>query len=340
MAAVAEFCYDIEGGLFTPSHDPNAPIHVYGIPTAEEREFLTTELQIDEHTLQSALDPDELARLEFEPSHVAVILKRPESVTDESGAEFRVTSVGAFLFETRLVIVQGDSAVLLGGRGPGGRCSTLRGALLQLIYSSIMRFLQDVRLVQQLSNSIEERIGVSLGNRALSSMFDLQKGLVMYQSAVQSNQVLLTKLRMYADRIGFSREEREFLDDLIVENEQCLKLVELHERILTEMSDARVSIINNNLTVLMKKLTVISTIFLPLNLIASMGGMSEWTLITRNMPFWESYSIFSGIMVIIGLGTWIAIRRIGIGERPRRKRQRHSARPSRMPAWLAGLLGH
>ncbi|MCR4415195.1 MAG: hypothetical protein NUV77_22465, partial [Thermoguttaceae bacterium] len=83
---------------------------VYVNPGDAERKYLVETLKIDEHTLNSALDPDELARLEFEPSHVAVILKRPDSVADESGAEFRVTSVGAFLFETRLVIVQGDSA--------------------------------------------------------------------------------------------------------------------------------------------------------------------------------------------------------------------------------------
>ena len=33
--------------------------------------------QLDEHTLQSALDPDELSRIEIESNHVAIILKSP-----------------------------------------------------------------------------------------------------------------------------------------------------------------------------------------------------------------------------------------------------------------------
>ena len=69
----------------------------------------------------------------------------------------------------------------------------------------ISQFMMDVRQIHQLSQSIEDHIEHSLGNKALSSMFDLQKGLVYYQSAVQSNQVLLSKLRMHADR----REEVE-----------------------------------------------------------------------------------------------------------------------------------
>jgi magnesium transporter len=340
MAAAAELCYDIAGGMVTPSRDPHAPISVFGVPTPEEREFLTTELQIDEHTLQSALDPDETARLEVEPSHVAIILKRPNAVTDENGMEFRVASLGAFLFQAKLVIVQSGGTLLFEARRPSGRCETLRGALLHLIYSAITQFMMDVRQIHQVSQSIEDHIEHSLGNKALSSMFDLQKGLVYYQSAVQSNQVLLSKLRMHADRIGFSREERELLDDAIVENEQCLKLVEMHSHILTDMSDARVSIINNNLTMLMKKLTVISTIFLPLNLIASMGGMSEWTLITKHMPLAVSYSLFSAVMVVIGLATWLVVRHIGIEERPKRTRRTRSGRLNRLPAWLGGLLRH
>ncbi len=262
-----------------------------------------------------------MARLEFEPSHTALIVKRPAARPEDGGMEFRVASLGAFLFEDKLVLVHSDGLPLFEGGRALARCNSLRGVLLQLIYRSTAQFMRDVRLIHQVSQSIEDHIEYSLGNKALSSMFDLQKGLVYYQSALQSNQVLLSKLSIHGGRIGFTPEEREFLDDLIVENEQCLKLVEMHSHILTDMSDARVSIINNNLTILMKKLTVISTIFLPLNLIASMGGMSEWTVATAGMPMWLSYSLFSVLLVAIGWVTWKVIRNVGIEDRPHRKRR-------------------
>ena len=56
-----------------------AQVYVYTNPTAEEQRFLVDNYQIDEHTLSSALDPDELPRLEFEPEHIVMIYKRPKN---------------------------------------------------------------------------------------------------------------------------------------------------------------------------------------------------------------------------------------------------------------------
>ena len=311
--------FAIANGFVLPATCDDAPILVYGAPTEEEQSLLITRLMIDEHTLQSALDPDETARLEFEPSHIAIILKRPESYSTDAPGEFRVASLGAFLYEDKLVIVQSDGMPLFEGGRPFTRCESLRGALLHLIYHSIAQFMTNVRLINQVSSSIEKHIEFSLSNRALSSMFELQKGLVYYQSAVHSNQVLLNKLRMNAERIGFTAEEREFLEDLLVENDQCTKQVEIYSSILSNLSDARVSIISNNLSVLMKKLTVISIVFMPINILASMGGMSEWTIFTKHLPWSISYMLFTALMVLVGYVTWLVIRNIGIQETPLRK---------------------
>jgi len=47
---------------------PDGPISVYIAPDEAERRFLVESLRVDEHTLASALDPDELARLSSSPS--------------------------------------------------------------------------------------------------------------------------------------------------------------------------------------------------------------------------------------------------------------------------------
>ncbi|MCJ7674461.1 MAG: hypothetical protein MUO33_04835, partial [Sedimentisphaerales bacterium] len=44
-------------------------VSVYIAPDENERKYLLEQLKIDEHTLSSSLDPDELSRLEFEPEH-------------------------------------------------------------------------------------------------------------------------------------------------------------------------------------------------------------------------------------------------------------------------------
>ncbi len=326
--------FAIENGVVSQTTQPDAPIVVYGPLTEEEQTHLVRELEVDPHTLQSAFDPDETARLEFEPSHVAVILKRAERHSEETPGEFRVASLGAFLFEDKLVLIQSDGMPLFEGGRPFSRCESLRGALLRVIYHTIAQFMTNVKLINQVSSNIEDRIEFSLSNRALSSMFELQKGLVYYQSAVNSNHMLLNKLRTYAVRLGFTPEEGEFLEDMIVENEQCAKLVEIYSSILSNLSDARVSIISNNLSVLMKKLTVISIVFMPINILASMGGMSEWTAFTQPIPWPISYTLFGLGMVLVGYLTWLVIRNVGIQETPKRRQVRLGLLTQR----LQGLL--
>jgi magnesium transporter len=70
--------------------------------------------------------------------------------------------------------------------------------------------------------------------------------------------------------------------------------------------DARGNIINNNMNILLKNLTLINVVFLPLNLIASVGGMSEFTMMTQGILDWRTaYFLFLIGMVILGIMTWI-----------------------------------
>ena len=73
------------------------PVWLVVAPDDADRRLLVDGLKVDEHTLNSALDPDELARLEVEPEHVALILKRPKSYSQEDDFLFKVLSTGAFL---------------------------------------------------------------------------------------------------------------------------------------------------------------------------------------------------------------------------------------------------
>lgn len=307
--------YDIIDGRITEVHSDAAPILVFQCPTEAERQFLTQSMLIDEHTLQSALDTDEISRLEFEPNHVAIILKRPANYSNDFlHVDFRVASIGAFLFRDKLIVVQNDNSGLWEGRKPFVNCQSLPGSLLRLMYYTIDHFLGHLKVIHLILDEIERKIERSLGNKALSNMFALEKSLVYYQSAVQSNGLVLAKLRQHVGRVGFDDEETEFLDDIIVENDQCAKLVDIYSSILTGMSDARVSIVSNNLAILMKKLTIISVVFVPINVIASMGGMSEFSMMTTGIWWPYTYGAFALGMVILAYLAFVLMQRVGMNK--------------------------
>ena len=95
-------------------------------------------------------------------------------------------------------------------------------------------------------------------NKYLINLFSLEKSLVYYLNAINSNGVLIEKIRHNAARIGFTQEKMELLDDIIIENNQCYRQAEIYSNILASLMDARVSIVSNNLNVLMKTLNIIT----------------------------------------------------------------------------------
>jgi magnesium transporter len=66
---------------------------------------------------------------------------------------------------------------------------------------------------------------------------------------------------------------------------------------------------SNQTNATVRRLTLITTIFMPLTLIAGIFGMSEWTVMTggeANIP--HSYPLFAAIVAVIGLASFLFIR--------------------------------
>ena len=74
------------------------------------------------------------------------------------------------------------------------------------------------------------------------------------------------------------------------------------------LMDATVGFININQNRVIYRLTVLSVIFMPLNVIAGIGGMSEFSMMTKNMPWPLAYSIFTVGLIIVAWLTFIILR--------------------------------
>ena len=303
--------YDIENGLLVESDDDEAPVKVYISPDESERRTLIETDQLDEHTLLSSLDPDELSRLEFEPEHVAMIFKRPcnQTITggEDAHLEFKVASVGLFLFREQLIVVQSQDMPIYPGGRPVNRNLSLREVLLRMLYRTIMHFLEHLKAINMMVDAIEKEINRSSENRHLISLFALEKSLVYYVNAINSNDALLQKMRNNVAKMGFSPEEAEVLDDIIIENTQCGRQAQIYTNILAGMMDARASIVSNNLNVLMKTLTVITICLQVPTMVVSIFSMNVALPIPahNNWAFWVviALSVLS-LMVFTAFWRW------------------------------------
>lgn len=294
--------YQISERVVAPCAEGQGPIVLYAQPNDDERRFLVNELKIDDHTLASALDPDELARVEFEPEHVALIYKRPRNYSSGQQLMFGVTSTGIFLFKDRLRVVIGDDATPFEG-GVRQRVDSLPGVLLRLLARTVVHFREHLRAINMVSDEVQGEINKAMENKHLIGMFSLEKSLVYYAHALQSNGALLDKLKYNAAKIGFTSDELEMLDDLIIDNNQLARQAEMSSNILASLMDARASIVANNINVLMKRLNVITIAIMVPTLVVSAFSMNV-PLPMQDRP-WAFYVIH--VVALLSAGAFLYI---------------------------------
>ena len=148
--------YRIEKEKIEETNDESAPILVYIQPEENEKKHLTEHLNIDEHTLNSSLDPDELSRLEFEPEHIAIIYKRPQNYTDKAQLLFKVASAGIFIFGDKLVLVVSEDIQMFDAK-TFSRVNSFQMLALKLISRSILHYLEHLRVINMISDELEKK---------------------------------------------------------------------------------------------------------------------------------------------------------------------------------------
>lgn len=274
-------------------------IYVYISPDERERRYLAESLQLDEHTLTSSLDPDELARLEFEPNHIAIISKRPQNYSSAETFVFRVNSIGLFLFADRLVVVLSENVPLFHGK-QFAKVASLQDLVLKIIYSSIFHFIEHLKVINAVSDALEGQINASMQNKYLLNLFSLEKSLVYYLNAVNSNGKLIERLKNSASKLSLTTDNVEFIEDMMIENQQCYEQAEIYSNILASMMDARVSIVSNNLNWLMKTLTIITlAIMLPTFVVSVFSMNVQFPGMSHPWMFWAvlALAVFSSLLV-------------------------------------------
>jgi magnesium transporter len=104
--------------------------------------------------------------------------------------------------------------------------------------------------------------------------------------------------------------ESAHLVDRLVADGQMLAVESLT---VLAMIDACGNLMNNSMNNLLRKLTLINVVFLPLNLIASIGGMSEFSMMTAAVPWWIAYPLFLAAMLVAGGLMVIVLKRLTRG---------------------------
>lgn len=274
-------------------------------PTTDEKSYVSTTFNIDEHNINSALDPEEPSRLEFDSEKIELIFKRPKNYSSKDQYLFKVSSIGFFLLKDLLIIVINEDINLFNGKY-FKHVVGIKEIFLKLIYNSIYHFIEHLKVINMIADEIETKITKSMDNKYLLHMFTLEKSLVYYANAITSNSYALEKLRIIAQRLNFSQRSIEYLEDIFLENSQARNQAEIYLQVFSSLMDARASIINNNMNIWLKTLTIITIAIAVPNYFASIGGMSELTVFLGIENVRVAFGIFFIFSVICAyLVFWI-----------------------------------
>ncbi|MCL5981798.1 MAG: magnesium transporter CorA family protein [Firmicutes bacterium] len=304
--------FHLTNGELLPAESEESQIHVYINPDAAERKVLQASFNLDDHTLSSALDPDEVSRIEFDLDRLFLIWKRPANCPDKDGFSFDVVSIGLLLTRERLLIIASEEFQASGSEGAVvPALNSLFDVMLWILFRTTHDYLIHLKTIKKAAKELQDKINASLQNEYLIRMFNLSEGLVYFINAINANGAVLTRLQNYARKENLSQKVADFIDDLVIENTQCYRLSTTYSTVFAGLMDARGNIINNNMNLLIRNLTFINIVFLPLNLIASIGGMSEFTMMTEAIPWPLAYTAFGIAMLSLGWLTAAFLKRAG-----------------------------
>lgn len=296
--------YQIESSRLVESDKESAAILVYHQPSDTEKEDLLRISGLDPMDLESVYDPDEVPRVETFGDSTLLIWKCPDNAAiAEPPVQFNVSSLGIVIGRGRAILIVPRGAFNLAGRD-FKQVFSVEDCVLRVLLHFVHHYQAHLKAIKMMSQELQAKIVMSLENRYLLQMFALGESLVYYHNALEANLTVLSKLRAAPDRLKLAAEHLPILDDVIIEYQQASKQAFIYSTVLSGLMDARGTIVNNNMNVLLKNLTIINVVFLPLNLIASIGGMSEFSAMTDGIAWPVSYGLFSLAMVALGWGTW------------------------------------
>lgn len=298
--------YGIQSGALREAPQDTASVWLCVAPDANEQVLLQKRLGIGAQALESSLDPDEVARIEIKPDHLFLIWKRPESF---DGRAFNVSSFGVVLSEKRLSVICASNS-LLSSLADESQLNGPLDVLMALLAQSVHHYLGHLRVVKQVAREIQQQFTRTMDNQQLAQMYNLSESLVYYVNAIQSNGTVLTLLRSHGQRHGFSAAQLDALNDLIIENEQSYQQARIHAKVFANLIESRGNLANNGMNLALRKLTLINVVFLPLNLIAGIGGMSEFSMMTAGTPWWLSFPALIVGMTLLGAVMVVALRRM------------------------------
>jgi len=156
-------------------------------------------------------------------------------------------------------------------------------------------------------NTAEEAILSNLAGFNPADLLHLRQDLLTVRKSLFHEREVLVKI-CRLDCPFIPKKSIFFYRDIYDHLSKFFELTESSRDVVTSLMEMYLSMLNNQMTKIsndtnltVRRLTFITTIFMPLTLLAGIGGMSEWSMMTGPENWKISYPLFLLIMVVFGV---------------------------------------
>ncbi len=273
-------------------------IHVSGIHDVQSIRHFGEILHLHPLTLEDIVNTEQRVKMEVYEDYTFVVLKRIEWADTKGQIEVEQVSL---IFKPGLIISfeerSGDLFYHLRDRmrHPGskirkGGSDYLAYALMDSVVDHYFFCLEQIG--EQIEN-LQERLLQDAGSAILEEIHRAKRETIYLRRAIWPLRELVNSI-LRGETAFITSGTLVYFRDVYDHTVQAIDTLEIHREMLGSMMDIYLSSVSNRLNEVMKILTIIATIFIPLTFIAGVYGMNF-----RHMPELEWQWGYPGILLIM-----------------------------------------
>lgn len=278
-------------------------------PTTAELEQVLSFSHAPRDFLTDPLDREERPRFESDDGYSLVIVHVPYPVRgeedDESVLPYATIPLGIVLFGKSIITICSAHTPVTGAFldqirrvCPPGEQNRFA---FRLLWHAAVLFLRYLRDIHAKTEDLEDSLHESISNEVLLKLLTYQKSLVYFSTSLKADNILMNRLD-HARQLNLSEDDSDVLDDAQVEYQQALETATIHANILNGTLDTFASLINNNLSNVMKYMTAASILLAVPTVITSAYGMNIELPMSGYPHAFAVLSALSGVLAVAIIG--------------------------------------
>lgn len=267
-------------------------------PSMEESREIAELLDVDIDDIRAALDEEESSRIELEDGYTLILVDIPTQEIRHDTKTYTTIPLGIILTQDVIVTVCTEETpilqVFIQNRVREFSTKKKLRFVYQILFRTAAIYQTYLRSIDKKRTEIEERIGSDTVDTDLIDLHELESTLVYFATSLRANAVVLDRLTRYK-RLEQYPEDKELLEDVIVENRQAIEMTSIYRDIIDGTRELMSSVIDNRLNNVMKYLTSITIVMAIPTVISGIYGMNvneKW------MPFSDTPHGFLIICVL------------------------------------------